>query len=53
MTLKNSTDKIGNGNRDLPACSAVAQPTAPPRATSSNHSNVKFRFRYLSVAIKV
>jgi hypothetical protein len=45
MKIKNSTNKIGNRNRDLPACSAVAQPTAPPRANASNHSNVKFRFR--------
>ena len=30
--MKNSNDTIGNGTRDLPACSAVPQPTAPPRA---------------------
>jgi hypothetical protein len=28
---KNSNDIIGNRTRDLPACSAVPQPTAPPR----------------------
>ena len=33
MSMKNSNDIIGNRNRDLPACSAVPQPTAPPRAT--------------------
>jgi len=27
MSMKNSNDTIGNGTRDLPACSAV-----PPRA---------------------
>ena len=27
-------DTIGNRTRDLPACSAASQPTAPPRATS-------------------
>jgi hypothetical protein len=27
-----TVDTIGNRNRDLPACSAVSQPTAPPRA---------------------
>ena len=27
--MKNSNDTIGNRNRDLPACSAVPQPTAP------------------------
>ena len=31
MSIKNSNDKIGNRTRDLPACSAVPQPTAPLR----------------------
>jgi len=31
--MKNSNDTIGNRIRDLPACSAVPQPTAPPRAS--------------------
>ena len=30
--MKNCNDTIGNRTRDLPACSAVPQPTAPPRA---------------------
>ena len=30
--MKNSNDTIGNRTRDLPACSAVPQPTAPPRS---------------------
>ena len=30
--MKNSNDAIGNRTRDLPACSAVPQPTAPLRA---------------------
>jgi len=30
--MKNSNEIIGNRTRDLPACSAVPQPTAPPRA---------------------
>ena len=29
--MKNSSDIIGNRTRDLPDCSAVPQPTAPPR----------------------
>ena len=33
LPKKNSNDTIGNRTRDLPACSAVPQPTAPPRAT--------------------
>ena len=31
MSMKNSNDTIGNRTRDLPACSAVSQPTATPR----------------------
>ena len=29
--MKNSNETIGNRTRDLPTCSAVPQPTAPPR----------------------
>ena len=32
MSMKNSNDTIGNRTRNLPACSAVPQPTAPPLA---------------------
>jgi hypothetical protein len=28
MSMKNSSDTIGNPNHNLPACSAVPQPTA-------------------------
>jgi len=31
--MKNSNDTIGNRTRDLPTCSAVPQPTAPPSAS--------------------
>ena len=31
MSMKNSSDTIAIPTRDLPACSAVPQPTAPPR----------------------
>jgi hypothetical protein len=30
--MKKSNDTIGNRTRDLPACSAVPQPTEPPHA---------------------
>ena len=33
MSMKNSSDTIGNRTRDLLACSAVPEPTAPPRAS--------------------
>jgi len=35
MSIKNYNDSIGNRTRDLPICSAVPQPTAPPRAPSN------------------
>ena len=31
MSMKNSSDTIGNQTRDFPVCSLVPQPTAPPR----------------------
>jgi len=33
MSMKNSNDTIGNRTRDLPACIAEPQPTAPPRGS--------------------
>ena len=46
-SIKNSNDTIWNRNRDLPVCSAVPQPTAPPRAvvkmyTSANLEEKSF-----------
>jgi len=35
MTMKNSNDIIRNQTRDLPTCSAVPQPTVPPRTPFS------------------
>jgi len=34
--MKNSNDTIRNRTRNLPACSEVPQPTAPPHARNSN-----------------
>jgi hypothetical protein len=31
MSMKNSSDTIGNRTRDLPTCSSVPQPTTSPR----------------------
>jgi hypothetical protein len=36
MSMKNSNDIIGNRTRDFPTCSAVPQPTAPPRKDVSS-----------------
>jgi hypothetical protein len=35
MSMKNSNVTIGNRTRELPACSSVPQPTAPPRAPNT------------------
>jgi hypothetical protein len=35
--MKNSNDIIDNRTRDLPTCSAVPQPTAPPAACTDFH----------------
>ena len=40
--MKNSSDTIWNRTRDLPACSAVHQPTAPRRVPSLNIRSIKF-----------
>jgi hypothetical protein len=36
MSINNSNGTFGNRTRNLPACSAVPQPTAPPRAPMWN-----------------
>ena len=36
MSMKNSNDTIGNRTRDLPACSIVPQPNAPPGTSSDD-----------------
>jgi hypothetical protein len=36
MSMKNSSDTIGNRTSDLPACSAVPQPTATTRAPTQS-----------------
>ena len=40
--MKNSSDTIGNRTRDLPACSAVPQPTGPPRTRIVEYTGHKF-----------
>jgi len=39
--MKNSSDNIGNRTRDLPACSALPQPTAPPCGSVNYVHNIK------------
>jgi hypothetical protein len=42
MSMKNSNDTIGKQTRYLPTCSAVPQPTAPPRAPTILYTATKF-----------
>jgi hypothetical protein len=44
MSMKNSSDTIGNQTRDLPACSIVPQPTAPPRAPETEDKEQSINF---------
>jgi hypothetical protein len=48
MSLKNSNANIENRTRDLPTCSTVAQPTAPPRATLVLYLQLNCHRRLLS-----
>jgi hypothetical protein len=49
MWMKNSSDTIGNWTRNLPACSTVPQPTAPPR---SDRWVVIEKWKYETLIIK-
>ena len=42
--MKNSNDTIGNRTRDLTACSAVSQRTAPPREKYGGSSQIFGKF---------
>jgi hypothetical protein len=43
MSMKNSNYTIGNRTRDLPACSSVPQPTAPPRTSINTSESAKYQ----------
>jgi hypothetical protein len=43
LSLKNSSDSIGNQTSDLSACSAVPQPTALPRTPNGFSYMCEFR----------
>ena len=49
--MKNSSDTIGNRTRDLPACSAVPQPTALPRTPRVISTGRKIINSYLGSVI--
>jgi hypothetical protein len=41
--MKNPNNTVGNGTRDLPACSTVPQPTARPRVPEYSPIGVNIR----------
>jgi hypothetical protein len=49
--MKNSSDTIGNRTRDLPAASAVPQPTAPPRAPVILHTSSKLTIEVKEILV--
>jgi hypothetical protein len=51
MSIKNSSDIIGNRTRDLPTCIAVPQPTVLPRAPPCDNKIHKINFKYLLVLV--
>jgi hypothetical protein len=53
MSMKNSNDTIGNRIRDLPACSAVTQPTAPPAACPMIIITIKIGKKYNKFSSRV
>ena len=53
MSMKNSIDTIGNRTRDLPACSAVPWPAAPPRGRNVCLSVKQTFIQLLSEFIKL
>jgi hypothetical protein len=50
MSMKNSSDTIGNLTRDLPTCSAVPQPTALTRAPDNvlHRTKIGKNYKYLT-----
>ena len=46
VSMINSSDNIGNQNRDLPGCRAVPQPTAIPRVPARSGSSVCYSKLY-------
>ena len=53
MSKKNSIDTIVNRTRDLPACNAVPQPTAPPRTPYCNITLLLSMLIFFSVPVDI
>jgi len=52
MSKKNSNNTFGNRTSDLPTCSAVLQPTAPPRALVYSLASKNFKSIFFLTATK-
>jgi hypothetical protein len=44
LSIKNSSDTIGNRTRDFPTCNVVSQTTAPPRAPQNQQAHILLQF---------
>ena len=53
MAMKNSSNTIGNRTRDLPACSAVPQATAPLLALHVYYRTAKNPFQFVAMFQKI
>jgi hypothetical protein len=53
MSMKNCNDTIRNQTRDLPTCSAVPQPTAPPRTPFSVWVRTQYVWVFRRVLLQV
>jgi hypothetical protein len=52
LSMKNSSDKIGNRTRDHPGYSAVPQPNAPPGAPSNVQYSILLILRKIFQLLK-
>jgi hypothetical protein len=53
MQMKKKTDNIGNRTRDLPVCSAVPQPTVPPRPQRVSNTVMFFALGPFGILLRV
>jgi hypothetical protein len=52
MSMKNSNDTTRNQTHNLPACSTVPQPTAPPCAPMMTVMNINLPYFSMQITLK-
>ena len=52
MSIKSSDDSIGNRTLDFPTCSAVPQPTAPPRVPHYWLGALLIMLTYIAISLR-